>query len=362
MKVLIIGAGIAGLTAAHQLHKHNIDVTIVEARSRIGGRILTFFPPNRLTLPLDYGSSWFQDEHKHVKKMIRELRLKRFLQSTDGLAIHDYGAGKTPQQFTPQPSALSYRLVGGMQTLIDKLQKRLPPDTVHLDTLVTQLSSDTDGIIVSATQNDNTVYYDSDYVIITVPPIVASTSIAYHPDLPLKIHQVLRSTPAWMGQVMKVFLVYDSPFWRKMGLSGRSISPDGIVNEFYDASPEHEPFGVLVGLLDPNSRGYNMLKPDRKQAIITQIKRLYGWQSNEIKYYGEINWAYESYTTERNTIGSYIDDHALYGHPILQQPTMNGRLFWGGSEVSTVSGGYMEGAVYRASEIAEAIIMKIKKA
>jgi len=41
-KILIIGAGMAGLSAANHLLKNNeTDFFIVEARNRIGGRIVT---------------------------------------------------------------------------------------------------------------------------------------------------------------------------------------------------------------------------------------------------------------------------------------------------------------------------------
>lgn len=40
-KVIVVGAGIAGLRAASVLQRHGVEVVILEARDRIGGRIQT---------------------------------------------------------------------------------------------------------------------------------------------------------------------------------------------------------------------------------------------------------------------------------------------------------------------------------
>jgi polyamine oxidase len=40
-KVIVVGAGISGLRAAAVLHRYGCEVVILEARDRIGGRILT---------------------------------------------------------------------------------------------------------------------------------------------------------------------------------------------------------------------------------------------------------------------------------------------------------------------------------
>ncbi|KAJ6928268.1 LOW QUALITY PROTEIN: hypothetical protein NC652_012375 [Populus alba x Populus x berolinensis] len=54
-KIIVIGAGPAGLTAARHLQRQGFSVTILEARSRIGGRVYT--DRSSLSVPVDLGAS-----------------------------------------------------------------------------------------------------------------------------------------------------------------------------------------------------------------------------------------------------------------------------------------------------------------
>ncbi|CAM2063963.1 FAD-dependent oxidoreductase [Sulfidibacter corallicola] len=54
-RVIVIGAGMAGLSAADALHDRGYTVTVLEGSDRIGGRVYT---NNDLGVPMDLGASW----------------------------------------------------------------------------------------------------------------------------------------------------------------------------------------------------------------------------------------------------------------------------------------------------------------
>ena len=59
-KILVIGAGIAGVTAAQELTKAGHEVTLLEGSDRVGGRIRTV-QPTGWPIPIELGASWVHD-------------------------------------------------------------------------------------------------------------------------------------------------------------------------------------------------------------------------------------------------------------------------------------------------------------
>jgi monoamine oxidase len=72
--VVIVGAGAAGLAAAHELTLAGRKVVVVEARKRIGGRIDTIRDP-KWPLPIEAGAEFVHGEAKQTKSALRSLNL-----------------------------------------------------------------------------------------------------------------------------------------------------------------------------------------------------------------------------------------------------------------------------------------------
>ena len=73
-EVVIIGAGVAGLAAARMLIDAGVRVQLLEARERIGGRILTHREPD-LPLPIELGAEFIHGSAPEVAEIVRAGRL-----------------------------------------------------------------------------------------------------------------------------------------------------------------------------------------------------------------------------------------------------------------------------------------------
>jgi monoamine oxidase len=70
--VIIIGGGIAGLSAANELLKHGCTVTVLEAKNRFGGRIHTI---REGTLPIELGAEFIHGKSKALLNAVRAAGL-----------------------------------------------------------------------------------------------------------------------------------------------------------------------------------------------------------------------------------------------------------------------------------------------
>ncbi|MGN6294820.1 MAG: flavin monoamine oxidase family protein [Chitinophagaceae bacterium] len=74
-KVIIIGAGFAGLSAAYYLHKKKIDFVVLEARNRISGRVFSHTMDEQEKLVVELGAEWVGASHTRLQDLCNEFGL-----------------------------------------------------------------------------------------------------------------------------------------------------------------------------------------------------------------------------------------------------------------------------------------------
>ncbi|MFJ8841832.1 flavin monoamine oxidase family protein [Streptomyces cyaneofuscatus] len=81
--VIVVGAGLSGLTAARDLHRRGVDVLVLEAADRIGGRVMA--ETTTLGSRLDLGGQWIGHDHHRITALARELGAVRYPMHTGTL-------------------------------------------------------------------------------------------------------------------------------------------------------------------------------------------------------------------------------------------------------------------------------------
>jgi len=73
-KVVVIGGGVSGLSAARLLHQQGVDVVVLEARDRVGGRTWTVADPAYRWV--DIGGAYIGPTQRRVARLANELGLQ----------------------------------------------------------------------------------------------------------------------------------------------------------------------------------------------------------------------------------------------------------------------------------------------
>ncbi|MFP8488844.1 flavin monoamine oxidase family protein [Gracilimonas sp. Q87] len=345
--ILIIGGGLTGLTLAYLFKHTDLKVAVVEARNRLGGRILTVGGHGQATVEM--GATWLGPAHTKLQFLLDELGLNTFQQRLGGKAIYE-PTSMSPHQLVTLPvqQQPSFRIEGGTSALITTLKGHLKDVDLFLDEPVNKITSEKNKVIVESSD----ITFEAGVVVSTLPPKLLSESIKFDPELPKNVSELLATTHTWMGESIKFGLIFDDPFWLEEDSSGTVFSNVGPINEMYDHSTRNDNQHAIKGFL--NGSYFSVSKEERLQMILKQLSKYYGNQVNDYTEYHELVWANEPFTYF--PYDKHVLPHQNNGHAIFQRTYLNNKFIIAGAETAENSPGYMDGAVHSAFHVYDQII------
>jgi len=122
--VVVVGAGIAGLIAARDLVAAGKQAVVLEARDRVGGRVLNHELSDGTVVEL--GGQWIGPTQLRMAKLAAELGLETFPTYNTGEHLLHVGDRHVRYRTRPRLAALALADIAQAQTRFDRLATRVP--------------------------------------------------------------------------------------------------------------------------------------------------------------------------------------------------------------------------------------------
>lgn len=224
-RVIIIGAGLSGLVAGYELIRAGHDVTILEARDRVGGRVHTHRNDFSDGYYAEAGAARIPPDHHMTLGYVDHFGLTLApVYPSSGLYVRLSNGDRTLISANdylndrPWPSSVTHREYAKIQGGMDKLPKAFAKsimENIHLSTIVESIEQDSEGVLVSVS---NGIEYIGDRVLCTVPLPVLNR-IQFSPQLSAEKIKASKGGYNYAAST-KVFLQFANRSWEGEGLNG----------------------------------------------------------------------------------------------------------------------------------------------
>ena len=335
-KVLIIGAGAAGLMAGYIFQRQGIDFEIIEASNVFGGRVKKI--EDFADFPIDLGAEWIHTDPSILAKLINDSKVDANIEiitynpQTFSFWKNDkLRKGNIASNFYSEHKFKN-------STWYDYFDQYIVPsisDKIVYNTPITEIDYSGNKVVATASDGHS---YEADKILITVPlSILKADLIQFRPELPTDKVDVLESIDFPAG--LKVFIEFSERFYPDITYMGGILSALTGSNGqkiFYDAAFGKESNRNILGLFTVGEPAEVYAQMTNNEEIISYIldeldeifdgKASANYQKHVIQHWskephiqGSYSHFQESFRPAIETLAAPIDNKVYFAGEAINQ-------------------------------------------
>ena len=350
-KVVIIGAGAAGLAAGYMLDRYGIAFEILEAAQEIGGRVRR--ASDFVDFPIDVGAEWIHEDPAVLATLIDDPSAEGDIDVLpyspesvanyqDGLVQLNVGANYYSEYKFKSTTWFGFLEEHIAQPIADRIHPGRP--VVSIDRTGDRIVlTDADGARVEA-----------DRVLVTVPiKVLQAGLITFVPELPRA--KVGAIDQVHVPDAIKVFLEFDEAFYPDLTLVGALTALDKI---YYNAAFRKDTERNVLALffVSDSASALTDLESDEAivDAVLAELDTMFGGQATPSFVQGLVqNWSKEPYILGAYSYDFGDDEGAVIR--ALNEP-VDDQLYFAGEALSADNGATVPGAMQSAYAAVKALL------
>lgn len=297
-KVVIIGAGAAGMAAGYLLKKNAIDFIIIEAAPQYGGRIKK--EEKLADFPLDLGAEWLHISPKTLEEIVG------FSSSKNYSDIMEYNPKKISSW--KKGKLKSHNYLKGLysewkfekKTWFDFFEQHIIPEInseLVVNTPISKINYQSKRIVLTSTCNQ---LFEADKVLVTVPiKVLQNNQIQFTPELPVLKKNAIDSI--FMGDGIKIFVAFKEKFYPDVIVFDKVLKALREEEKLvYDAAFNKNSKTPVLGLfaINEKAKAYTNLGSEEKmiKKFLAELDEVFKGQATT-NYISHIiqNWSAEPY-------------------------------------------------------------------
>ncbi|MFT5723232.1 MAG: monoamine oxidase [Bacteroidia bacterium] len=329
-KVIIIGGGPGGLSAAYFLHQYGVEFELLEATSQIGGRmkINKYFAD----FPIPLGAEWLETDVGVLKEMVNDASVQ-----VDVKTVSD-----DPDYKFVNSSWFNFFETYIIPSITDKIK---------YDTVVESIDYESDKIIVKSKTDEHI----ADAVIVAVPlKVLQDGDIQFSPALPSEKTKAIGAADIWDG--FKAFFEFKENFYgdgHEFDITPKSDGEQIYYNAAHGQKTDKNILGLFV--VGKPVELYNSKSGDvLRDYILQELDGLYNNKATT-NYMQHIvqDWSKEPYVRS-----GYLSDHEDWKLVKKLGTSVSNKIYFAG-------GAYTDGedwvSVHVAAQSAKTAVEEIAK-